>query len=296
MEMVLSVSSRTKVCGIIGHPLEHTLSPRMHNTAFRHLGLDFIYLPFPVLPPDLERAVAGMRALNFAGFNVTHPYKEKVTAFLDELDEGAGATGAVNTVVRSKTGLKGYNTDGAGLVRFLEAEAGFAARGKRVLLLGAGGAAKAVAVSLALAGAKEITVANRTLAKARELAETVNAKTPARARALSWNPSGDCPLPEENAPLREAAASADLVVQTTSLGMYPAENTCPSFPFGALSEKQVVVDIIYRPARTLFLQEAAKRGAKTYNGVGMLLHQGALAFELWTGKKAPLEVMRSVLP
>lgn len=293
--MTLSLDGRTKICGIIGHPLEHTLSPLMHNAAFVHLGLNFIYLPFNVFPEDLERAIAGLRALNFVGFNVTYPYKENVINYLDELDKGAGLAGAVNTVVRCGDKLRGCNTDGAGLVRFLETEAGFSAGGKRVLVLGAGGAAKAIAVHLALAGAKEITIANRTFEKAGKLAEVINAKTASSSRALPWNPSRDSREGEENAPLKEAVAAADLVVQTTPLGMHPKDNVCPSFPYEALYKRQVVVDIIYHPARTLFLMEAAKRGARVYNGTGMLLHQGAMAFELWTGKEPPLKIMRRAL-
>lgn len=294
--MILNISGRTRPCGLIGYPLEHTLSPKMHNTAFQHLGLDYVYIPFNVLPQDLERAVAGLRALGFVGFNVTHPHKENVVNYLDELDEGARLAGAVNTVVRQGDRLKGYNTDGAGFVRHLETEVGFAVKGKRVLVLGAGGAAKAVAVYLALAGAKEVIIANRTFEKARKLAEVISEKTPAGSNAVAWNPTGEEQVWEDGEALKEAVASADLVVQTTSLGMHPREDVCPSFPYEALGERHLVVDIIYNPTRTLFLQEAAKRGARVQNGMGMLLYQGAMAFELWTNRAAPLNVMRRVLP
>lgn len=294
--VIPEISGRTKPCGLIGYPVEHTLSPQMHNAAFRYLGLEYVYLPFSVLPQDLGQAVVGLRALGFVGFNVTVPHKERIIPYLDEVDEGAGLAGAVNTVVREGERLKGYNTDGAGFVRHLETEVGFTAKGKRVLVLGAGGAAKAVAVYLALAGAKEVIIANRTFEKARKLAQVINEKTPAGASAVAWNPTGEEQVWEDAEALKEVVASADLVVQTTSLGMHPREDVCPHFPYEALGDRHLVVDIIYNPTRTLFLQEAAKRGARVQNGMGMLLYQGAMAFELWTGRAAPLDVMRGALP
>lgn len=285
------ISGRTRVCGLIGYPVEHSFSPAMHNAAFAHLRLDYVYVAFPVKPEDLKDALWGIRALNLAGVNVTVPHKEKVIPFLDELAEGARLIGAVNTVECRGGRLVGHNTDGAGFVRFLTTEAGFDPQGKRALILGAGGAARAVAVYLALSGARELVVANRSHARAEELAGLLNERTPARATALPWSAGG-----EGAAEMAEAAAASDLIVQTTPLGMHPAESTCPAFPFAVLRPGQVVVDLVYNPPRTLFMERAARAGARVYNGLGMLLHQGALAFELWTGHKAPLEVMRKALP
>lgn len=300
------ISGRTMVCGLFGFPVEHSFSPAMHNAAFGHLGLDFVYVPFPVPPGELERAVSAIHALNLVGVNVTVPHKEKVSAYLDELTPGAKLTGAVNTIVNQGGRLVGYNTDGAGFIRFLADEARFEPAGKRVLILGAGGAARAVAVHLALAGVSQLVVANRTLQKATVLADLLNDQTPARATAVSWAANAFQPgrSQDEDGPVAdsrtaseaELAAWADLIVQTTPLGMHPREDTCPDFPFGCLHSGQVVLDLVYNPPRTLFLERAARAGARVYNGLGMLLYQGALAFELWTGKKAPVEVMRRALP
>ncbi|SHF03053.1 shikimate dehydrogenase [Desulfofundulus australicus DSM 11792] len=277
------ISARTRVCGLLGYPVEHSFSPAMHNAAFRHLGLDFVYLAFPVHPERLEEAVAGVRALHLAGVNVTVPHKEKVIPYLDELTDGARLAGAVNTIVHREGHLVGHNTDGAGFVRFLTADAGFNPAGKRVLVLGAGGAARAVAVHLALAGVEQVLVANRTPSRAAELAALIHDQTPARACAVPW-------------PADVLPGEVDLIVQTTPLGMHPRVDACPDFPFHRLRPEQVVVDLVYNPPRTLFMERAARSGARVYNGLGMLLYQGVLAFELWTGERAPVEVMRRALP
>ncbi|MQL53806.1 shikimate dehydrogenase [Desulfofundulus thermobenzoicus] len=328
--MKRKISGHTRVCGLFGHPVEHSFSPAMHNAAFAHLDLDFVYVAFAVPPGELAGAVAGIRALNLAGVNVTVPHKEKVVSYLDELTTGARLSGAVNTIVHRDGRLIGYNTDGEGFVRFLVDDARFAPGGKRVLVLGAGGAARAVAVHLALAGAAQILVANRTLSRALELAGLINSQVPARAAAVPWpagdgrhcagriresetgssgsgtepgtslteRPAGDtsfCPGRMAGCSFPEAAAAADLIVHTTPLGMHPRSEACPDFPFECLRPGQVVVDLVYNPPHTLFMERAARAGARIYNGLGMLLYQGALSFELWTGEKAPLEVMRRAL-
>lgn len=279
------IRGTTKVCGLFGYPVEHSFSPALHNAAFSFLALDYVYVPFAVPPEELERAVRAIRALNLAGVNVTVPHKEKVLPFLDELTPEAELTGAVNTIVPHKGKLVGYNTDGAGFLRALEEAAGFAPEGKRALLLGAGGAARAVAGALALAGAQEISVANRTSGRAAQLARELNSRTSCRVRAI--------PLEEQT--LGAVVESAQLIVQATPVGMHPADEACPPFPFQRLKSGQVVCDLIYNPPLTRFLERAQSAGARVVNGLGMLLYQGALAFELWTGVAAPVEIMRQAL-
>ncbi|MGB9826408.1 MAG: shikimate dehydrogenase family protein, partial [Desulfofundulus sp.] len=184
------ISGRTRVCGLFGFPVEHSFSPAMHNAAFRHLGLDFVYVAFPVPPRELGAAVTAIRALNLAGVNVTVPHKEKVILYLDELTDGARLAGAVNTIVPQGGRLVGHNTDGAGFLRFLTDDIGLDPAGKSVFILGAGGAARALAVYLALNGVEQLLVANRTLSRAAELAALINANTPARAWALPWPACG----------------------------------------------------------------------------------------------------------
>ncbi len=288
--MASGISGRTRVCGIFGYPLEHTFSPAMHNAAFEAAGLDFVYLPFPVAPDGLEQAVAAVRALGLAGVNVTIPHKEAVLPLLDQLSEEARLIGAVNTIVnRNCSGrLRGENTDGRGFLRSLKTAAGFEPAGKTVLLLGAGGAARAVAVQLALAGVRKITLTNRSQVRAAEMAADLRTGTGIPAEVLSW------PGPEELLP-GEALRSADLVVQATSLGMYPGCAQTIPLPYNLFRPGQVACDLVYNPARTEFLKRAGQAGAAAVGGTGMLLYQGALAFELWTGRDAPLETMERAL-
>lgn len=280
-----NLNGKTKVCGLFGFPVEHSFSPAMHNAAFQSSGLNWAYLPFPVLPDQLAMAVQGIISLNLAGVNITVPHKQRVTPLLDEVDPTAAKLGAVNTIVNCGGKLVGYNTDGAGFIRSLAEEAHFQPRGKKVLLIGAGGAARAVAFTLALSGCKAIYLTNRTLETAIELAREIalNCGTPTEVLPWGYN------LPTE------AVAEMDLVVQTTSLGMWPNIQAAPEFPFAAMHSGQVVCDLIYTPRQTSFLQQASARGATILNGLGMLLYQGVLAYELWTGQAAPVEIMKEVL-
>jgi len=283
--MNVKIKGTTKICGLFGCPVEHSFSPAMHNAAFSSLGLDYVYVPFSVPPAELAQAVRAVRALNLAGVNVTVPHKEKVIPFLDELTPEAESTGAVNTIVNVKGKLVGYNTDGAGLLKALEIEAGFLPAGKNALVLGAGGAARAVSAALALAGAREIKIAGRTYGKAAQLAREIAGRTPAKAEAVPWS--------EQK--LGEEIESVHLIVQATPVGMYPGEDQCPLFPFERLGGDHLVCDLIYNPPRTIFLERALAAGARVMNGLGMLLYQGVLAFALWTGKNAPVEIMRRAL-
>jgi shikimate dehydrogenase len=286
--MASGISGRTKICGIFGCPVEHTFSPAIHNAAFAAAGLDYAYVPFRVEPGRLAAAVEALRALGMVGVNVTIPHKETVLPLLDELSDEAKLIGAVNTIVNRSGKLYGDNTDGKGYLRALR-EAGFEPAGKTVLFLGAGGAARAVAMQLALAGVKKINFANRTSRRAGELAHSVAEATGIQVETIPWPDQAEGKLPAR------FLAESDLVVQATPLGMSPHIDEAVPLPFEVFRPGQVASDLIYNPVETLFLKKAGQVGADTVNGMGMLLHQGALAFELWTGAAAPLEVMRAAL-
>lgn len=274
--------NNTVMTGLLGYPVSHSLSPLMHNYAFRHLGLAYHYAAFAVPPHLLPSAVEGIRALGFRGCNLTIPHKVAVIPLLDELDEEARLIGAVNTIVNEKGALIGYNTDGKGYLRSLTEETGILLSGGKAVILGAGGAARAIAVTLARSGLKEIVIANRTRDKAEELASTVFAAAlkPAvpAVRVVSLEQAA------------EKVADAGLLVNTTSIGMTPHTEDCP-LPTEVLHAELVVSDLVYAPLETALLRAAKKAGARTHPGVGMLVHQGALAFQYWTGREAPLKLM-----
>lgn len=287
--MESGISGKTRVCGIFGYPLEHTFSPVIHNAAFNELGLNYIYVPFPVKPGNLRVAVEAVRAFELAGVNVTIPHKEAVIPFLDELSQEAGIIGAVNTIVNREGKLRGENTDGLGFIRSLQEKTGFDPAGREALILGAGGAARAVAIQLALAGAGKLLLANRSPRRAEELAFLISLKTEVSTTVVPWPDKSGKVLPGD------ILNGVDLVVQTTPVGMYPNHMETVPFPFDKLKPGQIVCDLVYNPVETQFLKNAGVSGAFTVDGLGMLLHQGALAFEMWTGVAAPVEVMRKAL-
>lgn len=282
----MKITGSTKIAGIFGDPIGHTLSPLMHNAAFESVGLDIVFLPFHVRSDErgaLKKAVEAVRALNMVGVNVTIPHKEKVIKHLDWVDDDAALMGAVNTIVNRDGRLLGYNTDGAGFLESLGLDTGFFPDGKRVLIIGAGGAARSIAYALLKNGALCVVIANRTVKRADGLAVELSAsfkKSSIEAVALS-----------DVALLSTYASKADLVVNTTSLGMMGKGE--PEVPLLSFKRGAVVSDIVYRPLETAFLKKAAQAGLKCHTGLGMLVHQGAIAFELWTGVKAPVEVMRA---
>ncbi|MFH0846598.1 MAG: shikimate dehydrogenase [Chloroflexota bacterium] len=277
----LSLTKRG-VCGVIGDPIEHSLSPLMHNAAFRAAGLDYIYLAFRVKKEALGKAISGMRALDFTGLNVTIPHKVNVIKYLDSLDPIAGMIGAVNTIVNRDGVLAGYNTDATGFLEGLTRR-GIEPKGKRITLLGAGGAARAIAFILAREGAR-LAILNRTPAKARSLVRRIKEQ-------LSRDVATDS-LSDEN--LKAALAQTDILVNTTSVGMTPDASRTP-VPQGLIPGGLVVYDIVYNPPRTRLLREAEARGATTIGGLDMLVFQGAKAFELFTGVEAPIAVMQEAL-
>jgi shikimate dehydrogenase len=267
---VQHISGTTKLAGVTGWPLGHTLSPAMHNAAYDHLGLDWVYIPLAVEDEHgLTRLVSAVRSLPFVGFNVTMPYKQAILGLCDEVSQGALAAGAVNTVAQAGGWLIGHNTDGAGLLEALRADVGFEPLGKHVVLLGAGGAARGALAALLGAGVESVTVVNRSRGRAADLV----------AETQPWHHAAvvSAVTPEEALrPVREA----DLVINATSLGMSPGD---PSpLPVDWLGPRHTVFDMVYgTPRPTALVAGASYGGATAVDGLGMLVHQGAAAIELW---------------
>jgi shikimate dehydrogenase len=273
-----------QLLGIIGDPITHSASPAMHNAVLRKGGFRFFYLPFHVTPERLKTFVRDIPHLHLAGFNVTIPHKEAIVRHLSWISPEAVAIGAVNTVVVAGRRLRGYNTDAAGFLDSLRSETDFRPRGKVVMILGAGGAARAVVYSLARAGAKEIAVANRTRSRARRLAREFGRKF-TRTRVVD--------VPFQVSLLRKMMPDIDLLVNTTSVGL--RGTSFKGLSLKSLPKKSVVSDLVYRPRITPLLRAARRRGLKIHAGDGMLLHQGAAAFRLWTGREPDLKTMRMAL-
>lgn len=282
------VDAKTRAVALFGYPVHHSFSPAMHNAAFRARGFNCVYLAVPVPPERLGAAVAALAALDFIGANVTVPHKERVLFHLDEVTREARLIGAVNTIVNMGGHLAGHNTDGPGFIRAVRENGGNPC-GEAAVILGAGGAARAVAVSLALSGAKELVVFNRTPERAARLAALVR-ELGVMAAAYGWDA-----LEAADLRARSAFARAALIVQTTSLGMHPDIAAHPPVPLEWMSANHLVYDLVYNPAETTFLRAARSAGARAANGLGMLLYQGVIAFELWTGEPAPVETMRATL-
>ncbi|MBI3620969.1 MAG: shikimate dehydrogenase [Nitrospirae bacterium] len=272
-------SSLPALVGIFGDPVAHSRSPAMHNAAFRALKLNYVYLPFAVTPAGLPGAVNAIRALGMAGVNLTIPHKERVLPYLDGLSAEARRIGAVNTVVNHRGRLIGHNTDGRGLLMALRSAWGLSMRGRVVCLMGAGGAARAVAAALMGAGVKRLIIANRHRDRARRLARAIAGRS-ARVRVIALS----------DLSLGRIAVDCDCLINATSIGLQAGDPRLISptvvgrFPY--------VCDLIYRPAMTPLLRDARAAGCRTMNGLGMLVYQGALSFQLWTGRKPPIAVMK----
>lgn len=283
--MTTRINGTTKLAGVIGWPIEHTLSPAMHNAAYQALGLDWVYLPLPVRDQmDVARVVATARALPFVGFNVTMPYKRVMLELCDEVAAQARLAGAVNTVHVRDGVLMGYNTDGRGLLESLRDEADFLPEGRRIVIVGSGGASAAVLASLVLERAAHVTVISRDPANAEDLVARM--RVHARETELVSMASGP-----DNASFVEAA---DVVVNATPLGMQPGDDLPVRSDW--LQPGQIVSDMVYRPIMTPLLEAAAARGAKPIAGIGMLVAQGAIAIEIWksdSSLSAPRDVMRA---
>ena len=265
------VSARTGVAAVIGSPVRHSLSPALHNAAFAAVGLDWVYLAFEVAPGGVPDALAGMRALGIHGLSVTMPHKADVARAVDRLDPAAADLGAVNCVTRRDGVLEGSNTDGPGFVDALVLDHGIDPSGRRCVVLGAGGAARAVVRSLAGAGAAEVVVVSRRA-------------EPGRVAAALGGAVG-------RVGTEDAVAGADLVVNATPVGMGGVDPDALPCDVGALHAGQVVVDLIYQPLETAFVLAARERGATALGGLGMLVHQAAHQFRHWTGHDAPIAAM-----
>ena len=281
----MQVKATTKIYGIFGHPVSHSLSPLMHNSAFAALGLDCVYTAFDVHPDDIARAADAIRALGISGVNVTIPHKQAIMPHLDEVSPDAKHTGAVNTVKNEGGRLTGYNTDVGGFMRDAREELGISPEGASILLLGAGGAARAVISAFGMNGAKRITIANRTPGKAGKLAEEFGLFFP--DTDIYPVDSGDAGA------MTKELGLTDLLVNSTSGGMEGASGL--EINIGALGDGAAVYDLVYKPRETKLVKEAKALGHKAVGGLGMLLYQGALSFEIWTGENAPVDVMRKAI-
>jgi shikimate dehydrogenase len=267
--------------GIIGFPIRHSISPVFQQAALDHLGLDGSYQAWEVNPDELPGFVEGLRRPGVLGINVTVPHKVAIVLLLDEVDDWATAAGAVNTVVNRGGRLTGHNTDGAGFVRALREAGGFNPTGRRALVLGAGGAARGVVLALIREGVGQLTIANRTLERAQEL-----------SRMARDNGHDASPVALEEAALTPAAASAELIVNCTSIGMsHGPDETGTPLTAEQIPPTALVNDLVYNPLDTPLLRQASRAGAATLGGIHMLVYQGAASFEMWTGREAPVPVM-----
>jgi shikimate dehydrogenase len=276
------ITGKTNVFGIIGDPVEHSLSPGMHNAAFKELGLDNIYVPFQVKAEHLEDAIIGAQSLGIKGFNVTIPHKTEVINYLDYLDIAAGLIGAVNTIEFGKNGAVGHNTDGIGAVMAIEEV--IPIKNKKVVILGAGGASRAIAFQLLLSGVENLIIANRTVEKAAELKTDLVEKLDHEVRVSGL---------DEN--LTHELSNTDILINTTPVGMYPNVDQKPVVTAEMMHPDLVVNDIVYNPLKTGLLNEADKAGAKSISGIKMLMYQGVEAFKIWTGIEPPVEIFQDAL-
>jgi shikimate dehydrogenase len=273
-----AINAATRLCAVYGFPIRHSASPAMHNAAFAALGLDWRYLAFEVNPKNLRAAIEGAKAMNFVGLNLTVPHKLLAVEMMDVLDESAKKWGAVNTIKFQPEGAIGFNTDADAIATSLSEDLQLEMRGAKILLFGAGGAGRTAALKLASENIAELFLVNRTHSKAEEVANEIKKRFPSAKVSIGY-----------------PKTKMNLLLNATSLGL----KTDDALPLDekqfSLKQTRAVYDMIYRPAETKLLSAAKAAGCKTANGLGMLLHQGAKAFEIWTGKIAPLDVMRRAL-
>lgn len=282
MKMSNEIKGTTILTGLLGYPVDHSKSPKMHNLAFGELGLDYAYMAFNIEEGKIGDAISSFKALNARGGNITMPHKMTVMEHLDEISEEAKLIGSVNTFKIEEGKVTGYNTDGHGFVKSLQ-ERNVDFKGKKIVLVGGGGAAKAVAIQLALEGAKELVLFNRTLSSVEVIADNINKNIPdSSARALKINEKE----------LAEEIKDACVLVNCTSLGMRESIDTSIISSSKILPKDLFVADIIYDPHETKFLKQAKEAGCEYMNGLMMMVWQGAVAFEIWTGTQMPVELIK----
>ena len=274
-------SYRSELIGLFGCPVDENATVAIMEAAFEELGLNYRYNTTLVYPKDLETAIKALKAFNMRGTHITIPHKVEVLKYLDHLTETAALMGAVNTIYLKDGETYGENTDGKGFITSL-IDADVELKGQRAVILGAGGAARAMTIELAFAGISHITVVNRGKDRGETLVDLLNKKTSVEAEYVLWEST--FPIPNET----------NVVINATSIGMHPDPNK-PDIDYSTLTEKMIVCDGVHNPVQTPFLIEAAKRGCKTLDGFSMLINQGAISFKLWTGRDAPIDVMKKAL-
>lgn len=275
------INGETKITGLIGDPVEHTISPNMHNEGFSYFNLDYVYVPFQVRRENLEAAINGAKSLDIKGLNVTIPHKIEVMKFLDVIDNTAELIGAVNTI-KIDHELIGYNTDGLGAIRAIEELT--TVKDKRIVILGAGGASRAISFQAVLSGAGQVSIANRTRERASKLTDNLRDNLNADVKSIS--------LGKE---LEKELKESDILINTTPIGMYPNINHKPLVSSDMMHEGLIVNEVIYNPLETGLLKEAKKAGAETISGIKMLIYQGIESFKIWTGKEPPVKVFEDAI-
>lgn len=276
------ITGKTNVVGLIGNPVEHSLSPLMHNAAFKHLDLNYVYVPFLVQEDSLESAIKGAKSLNIKGLNVTIPHKTGVIKHLDSLDKVAELIGAVNTIKFDNDHAKGFNTDGIGAVKAIEEVC--SVKNKKVIILGAGGAARAVAFQILMEGAESLIIANRTSENAFNLQKDLVEKLNADVRTVGFDEQ-----------LENEISDTDILINTTPIGMYPNVDQEPLVKATMMHENLIVNDLVYNPLKTCLLKECEKAGVPAISGIKMLIYQGMEAFKIWTGIYPPVEIFENAI-
>ena len=279
----MQITGQTKIVGIIGDPIKHSRSPQIHNAAIAALGLNYVYVPFHVQPDNLGAAIEGFKAANVVGINVTIPHKQNVISYLDEISREATLIGAVNTLIFKDGAISGENTDAPGFLQAMQEEGLDVPQGGSAVIIGAGGSARAVVVALALAGVRTICIANRTVSRAVALATDLSDKTDASIYGIGL----------DNPKLPNTVRTSQLIVNTASTSMDVSHPLLIDPEW--LEPQSIVYDIVYTPPETRLLQAATEKDCYTIGGLGMLVHQGAIAFEKWTGVNPPVETMRQAL-
>lgn len=276
------ITGKTKVTGVIGHPIEHSMSPPMHNNAYNQKRMDYVYVAFHVQPEDIEKLISSSKTLNIRGLNVTIPYKTTIIPYLDEIDETAEKIGAVNTIQFKDGVAKGYNTDGIGAIKAIQQHTTL--QDKHILIIGAGGASKAIAFTLINEKISSLTIANRSKDNAEKLIKNIKKQT--KFTNIKYQPINTAD---------KIIKDVNIIINTTPIGMYPNHEVKPPIKTDNINNKHVVMDIIYNPLETQLLKYARQNGATTINGTSMLINQGLESFEIFTGQKATYKSFEEVL-